>query len=68
MINSASKPSLPVLNVAAYRFVPIDDAHLLRERIESEARALALLGRPTAAALDRGAVCRVPESPGAAPG
>ena len=44
-------PALPavsdvpaVLNVAAYRFVPIDDAHALRERLLAQAGALGLRG------------------------
>ena len=34
----------PVLNIAAYRFVRIDDPHALRERLLGEARAAALRG------------------------
>ncbi len=36
--------NLPILNVAAYRFVPLDDTAALRERLLAQARAAGLKG------------------------
>ena len=39
-----ASPDLPILNVAVYRFVRIDDTHALRESLQHDAGALNLLG------------------------